>query len=160
MGYIERTLVESERLLRLGHLHWIIFARAVLFAVAGVAVMLAGGAQVANNPNGAGSLIGIGFLLILASAYLGIRALVRRWTTEIAATTRRFVVKRGFVRRLVMEIGAGQIESIAIHQSVLGRLLDFGTVVVEGTGSGIDPVGPVAEPLKLRRALDRLYRPR
>jgi Bacterial PH domain len=58
----------------------------------------------------------------------------------------------------VTEIGAGQVESVRIHQSVLARLLRYGTLVVAGTGSGIDPVRPVADPLALRRALDQLYR--
>jgi uncharacterized membrane protein YdbT with pleckstrin-like domain len=86
-------------------------------------------------------------------------AWIRRLTTEIAATTRRFIVKRGLIRRSVMEIGVGQIESIRLEQSLMGRLLDYGTLIVAGTGAGIDPVRPLAQPLALRRALDALYRP-
>ena len=57
-----------------------------------------------------------------------------------------------------MEIGAGQIESIRIEQSMTGRLLGYGTLIVAGTGASIDPVRPVAKPLALRHALDSLYR--
>jgi hypothetical protein len=39
-----------------------------------------------------------------------------------------------------------------MRQSVLGRLLDYGTVIVRGTGGGINPLAYVSEPLRLRRA--------
>jgi hypothetical protein len=37
--------------------------------------------------------------------------------------------------------------------TITGRLLDFGTVTVRGTGAGIDPIAKVAEPLVLREAV-------
>jgi hypothetical protein len=43
-----------------------------------------------------------------------------------------------------------KVESVDVGQSILGRLLDYGTVVVRGTGAGIEPLSNIAEPLKLR----------
>jgi uncharacterized membrane protein YdbT with pleckstrin-like domain len=77
----------------------------------------------------------LGSLLILIGIFREISALLRYLTTEVAATTRRFVVKRGLLRRSVIEMNAGQLESIIIDQSVFGRILGYGTIIVGGTGN-------------------------
>jgi uncharacterized membrane protein YdbT with pleckstrin-like domain len=159
LGYIERTLVEGESVLQRGRLHWIVYGRAPLFVLAGIIVLLIGGRNATLDPHFTEQAVEVGLVLLLVGASLGVGAFIRRVTTEIAVTSRRFVVKRGLIRRSVMEIGAGQIESVTIHQSIPGRLLGYGTLIVSGTGSGIDPVKAVANPLALRKALDRLYRP-
>jgi uncharacterized membrane protein YdbT with pleckstrin-like domain len=157
MGYIEGTLLPGERVLQRGRLHWVIYVPAVLCALLGVSLAVFG---TRNSDTAVGFFSElVGGLLVLNAVVIWLSAWMRRLTTEIAATTRRFVVKRGLIRRSVMEIGAGQIESIRIDQSPTGRLLGYATLVVAGTGSGIDPVRPVAQPLALRRALDALYRP-
>ena len=152
MKYIESTLVPHEHVLCAGRLHWIIYASPVLVIIFGYLLFIFG---LANG--GAAAFYGAA-LFILGAASL-IAAWVKRVTTEIAVTTRRFAVKRGLVDRRVMEIGAGQLESVAIQQSIVGRLFDYGTLIVSGTGSHLDPVEIVAEPLALRQALDTLYRP-
>jgi hypothetical protein len=65
-------------------------------------------------------------------------------------------VKRGLIRRLTMEMNAGRIESVQVDQSIAGRLLDFGTVEVRGTGGGIEPIAKVAAPLVMREAVGKL----
>jgi uncharacterized membrane protein YdbT with pleckstrin-like domain len=77
-------------------------------------------------------------------------------TTEIAVTSRRVIVKRGLIRRSTIEMNAGRIESVEVDQSIAGRLLDFGTVEVRGTGGGIEPIAKVAAPLLMREAVGRL----
>ncbi len=133
-------------------LHWIIFARAAVLAILGAAALAIAIGATSKQPTF--GFAGV-FLLILAP-FVAIKALVERLTTEIAATSRRFIVKRGLIRRTVIEINAGQLESVVVHQSVLGRLLDYGTIVAGGTGSGLDPVRKVAAPLALRDALNRI----
>jgi len=146
-----RKKAAGERVLHRGSLHGVIYAGPIAASVAGLVwtiISFVGG----TNPDGGLALFTLGALFL-------IRASIKQSTTEIAVTTHRFVVKRGLLRHLVMEIGAGQIESVAVRQSIGGRLFDYGTVVVSGTGSHLDPVETVAEPLALRRALDSLYRP-
>jgi len=62
-------------------------------------------------------------------------------------------LKRGLIRRDTIEINMPKVESVDVRQSVLGRLLNFGTVLVRGTGGGINPLAYVSEPLPLRRAV-------
>ncbi len=153
MGYIERTLTEGERIVYRAHLHGVIYARPVAILMVGIALMAFAKALAGTE----GVLIAVGGLLVTLAGVVGLlRAWIRHLTTEIAATTRRFVVKRGLVRRNAREIQAWQIESVVIDQSILGRLLDFGSIVVAGTGASLDPVKPVAAPLELRKAIDQI----
>ncbi len=85
-------------------------------------------------------------LVLWAVAYVRIRS------TELAVTTKRLIVKHGFIRRSTIEININKVESIQVNQSLLGRMLDFGTLVIAGTGASHAPIDGIAEPLAFRRA--------
>jgi Bacterial PH domain len=74
----------------------------------------------------------------------------RRWTTEIAVTDRRVIIKRGFIRRATMEMNLQKIESVDVDQSLIGRIFDYGAVTIRGVGSSYEPLRLIDAPLKLR----------
>ena len=43
-------------------------------------------------------------------------------------------------------MNVSKIETVDVAQSIWGRLLDYGTVVVRGTGATIEPLSTVAAP--------------
>ncbi len=95
-------------------------------------------------------------LILLPAFGLGLvfwaMAYVRIKSTELAVTTKRVIVKHGFIRRSTIEINISKVESIQVNQSLLGRMLDFGTLVIAGTGASHAPIDGIAEPLAFRRA--------
>lgn len=95
-------------------------------------------------------------LLLLPAFGLGLIlwgvAYVRIRSTEVAVTTKRLIVKHGFIRRHTIEININKVESIQVDQSLVGRMLNFGTLVIAGTGSSHAPIDGIAEPLAFRRA--------
>lgn len=95
-------------------------------------------------------------LILLPAFGLGlvfwVMAYVRIKSTELAVTTKRVIVKHGFIRRSTIEINISKVESIQVNQSLLGRMLDFGTLVIAGTGASHAPIDGIAEPLAFRRA--------
>ncbi len=150
MGYVDDTLLDGERIIWRARLHWITLARAIIGAAIVVAFL--------GDWLERGFLTGLATLAIVIGLLLMLPPLINWLTTEIAVTSRRFVVKRGLVRRAVMEMNAGQLESVRVNQSVLGRLLGYGTVIVGGTGSGVDPIKNVDDPLTLRKAIGSIAR--
>jgi hypothetical protein len=40
------------------------------------------------------------------------------------------------------------------HRGVLGRMLNYGKVVVRGTGVSASPFGPISQPLDFKRAIE------
>jgi uncharacterized membrane protein YdbT with pleckstrin-like domain len=80
---------------------------------------------------------------------------IRRVTTETAITNRRLIFKTGFVSRTAIDVERGRIETVALKQSVFGRILNYGTVTVHGTGIGEIVLSGMDEPVELRRRLSR-----
>jgi uncharacterized membrane protein YdbT with pleckstrin-like domain len=78
---------------------------------------------------------------------------IKRSSTELAVTNRRVIAKFGLVRRSTVELNLAKIESIRVEQSVPGRLLGYGSIFVTGTGSTIEPIPYISEPIKFRQAV-------
>ena len=88
--------------------------------------------------------------LAAAGGVMFLSAWFRRWTTEIDVTDRRVVYKRGFIRRHTVEMNMDKIESVDVDQSFWGRLLDYGDIIIRGTGVGIEPLHSIGAPLAFR----------
>jgi uncharacterized membrane protein YdbT with pleckstrin-like domain len=76
---------------------------------------------------------------------------ITRTTTEIAVTDRRVILKTGLISRRTVEMNLTRIESVDVRQGILGRLLNFGDVLIRGTGAGLEPIKAVDAPLEFRR---------
>jgi hypothetical protein len=50
-----------------------------------------------------------------------------------------------------MELLLSKIEGIQVHQGYWGRILDFGSLVVSGTGGTKNPFQKISNPLEFRR---------
>lgn len=159
MSYIDRNLVDGESVTYETRLHWIVMLGHLLLALlmlGVVAVLLYVGWQHRTASGGwpvwqrgIAIALGAGALLVLFSGTL------RRYSTEMAVTTRRVVVKKGLLSRSTIEMLLNKIESIEVRESFLGRLLGFGTVVLIGTGGSSEPFRNMAHPLAFRREVQR-----
>jgi uncharacterized membrane protein YdbT with pleckstrin-like domain len=92
-------------------------------------------------------------ILAVAAFVSFVRAWFRRWTTEIAVTDRRVILKRGFIRRHTVEMNMQKVESVDVDQTRLGRIFDYGSVTIRGTGSSFESLRMVDAPLKLRTTI-------
>jgi uncharacterized membrane protein YdbT with pleckstrin-like domain len=80
-------------------------------------------------------------------------ALIRRSSTELAVTNRRVIAKFGLIARSTVEMNLAKIESVRVEQTVMGRLFGFGSIIVTGTGSTMDPIRFIANPIAFRQAI-------
>jgi len=87
--------------------------------------------------------------VVVAAIFFGI-GFVRRSATEMAVTNKRVIVKSGLANRRTIELLLSRIESIAIEEPALGRLLGYGTVIVRGTGGTPEVFPQIARPLEFR----------
>jgi uncharacterized membrane protein YdbT with pleckstrin-like domain len=94
-----------------------------------------------------------GLILLAASMLLFAKAWFDQWITEIAVTNRRVIYKRGFIKRYTVEMNMEKIESVTVTQSILGRLLDYGTIHIRGTGVGMEHLHKIASPISLRNCI-------
>lgn len=87
---------------------------------------------------------------------LFIAPLVEIFTSEFAITNKRIIIKVGFISRRTLEMNLQKIESINVDQSVLGRILGYGTIVVIGTGGTKEPFANIIDPLEFRKQYQKL----
>lgn len=162
MSYVSSVLQPGERVVLLGHLHWIAYWPAILFLVLGC--VLVPWTWMSGYSDAMISAVAIVFGALFL--YTFSRAWFIRWITEIAVTDRRIIYKRGFVWRHTEEMNMDKVTSVDVNQSILGRLLDYGTVHVIGVGGapgapentdrpqdGIEHLRRIASPLALRNAI-------
>jgi len=96
--------------------------------------------------------IGTGILFLLGLLTF-IRMMVRQWSTEIGVTSHRFVEKYGVLSTRTNEIALPNIEGVRLHQSMLGRIFNYGTVRIEGTGVDSVTTPGIADPVGFVRAI-------
>jgi uncharacterized membrane protein YdbT with pleckstrin-like domain len=160
MSYVNSVLQPGERIVMRGHLHWIVYWQAILFFILGIVLV----AWESSGGMGEGliSFTAIAFGVLFAGAFL--YGWFIRWITEIAVTDRRVIYKRGFINRHTEEMNMDKVASVDVDQSILGRILNYGTLHVIGTGGaqatdngnrprGIEHLHRIASPLALRNAI-------
>jgi len=125
-SYVEKALVEGERIMYLGRISlWSMFPQ-------------------------------IFFGVLLTPIIVGLFLLVPAWikyrSTELAVTNKRVIAKFGFISRSTIELNVVKIESVQVEQGVIGRLFDFGSIIVAGGGNPFERLPGIANPLGFRRA--------
>jgi hypothetical protein len=53
-----------------------------------------------------------------------------------------------------LELNLAKVESIGVEQTLLGRMLNYGTIVIVGTGGTRQPFKDIADPMSFRRAVN------
>jgi uncharacterized membrane protein YdbT with pleckstrin-like domain len=154
MKYVTRVLQPGESVVYATSFHWLVYLRATIWLLMALAALI-GSQFVYSDDPGVAHNVRIGLYAVAAIFALfafasWLRALIRRVTTELAVTDRRVIYKTGLIRRHTIEINRSKVETVGVNQSILGRLLGFGTIVVRGTGGSFEPISFIAEPLTFR----------
>src|SRR5579871_736057 len=108
MSYIEDSLGDGETIIARAHFSWVYSLLAWL------------------------ALIFLGIFLVGIVIFLSM--MIRKWTTEIGVTSHRFVEKKGLFSLRTNEIALHNIEGVRVNQDLMGKMLGYGTVRIEGTG--------------------------
>jgi uncharacterized membrane protein YdbT with pleckstrin-like domain len=148
MSYVAKVLQPGEHVVHVGRLHWIMYVPALIVLVIGLAVL-----AIPSTSDTRPILYGGAALLAVIAALSAFRAWFKQWTTEIAVTDRRIIYKTGFISRHTAEMNMHRVETVAVEQGLLGRILGYGTVHIRGTGAGIENLTMIQDPLALRSAI-------
>ena len=145
--YIDDILQPGEKVLYSTNAHWIFYWPAIAAWMVAIAFLVLS-RTVADTPE----LICLSLAAIsaIAALYWTFKAWFHRWTTETDVTNMRVVHKTGFVRRRTFEMSLDKVESVDVNQSILGRLLNYGSVTVRGVGEGAETIDTIASPLAFR----------
>lgn len=155
MSYIDRNLIPGEQVVYRTRLHWIVIFWHVffagIFALAG-AYLLSGAPGTTDLKGDPAHYARIGGAILFVLALISILiSFARRNSVEMAVTNKRVTVKVGMMSRSTEEMMLTRIESIMVDQSLLGRMLNYGTITLRGVGGTPDPFPKIAHPLEFRR---------
>ncbi len=158
---ITKELLDNEKLIYQTKPHWVLFSPAIFWLLITLFVLIFGSSL--NSIGHLHLLPGfpalykvIASLCFLAAAFYAISAYIQREFTRYIVTTRRVLVKSGMVHRKTTETMARKIEGIQVIQSPLGRMLNYGSVVVVGIGGTQDPFPNIPSPIEFRKKVQIL----
>ncbi len=87
---------------------------------------------------------------------LTIYAWLERWLSEYVITNRRIIIKTGFIARNTFEMNLSKIESVNVEQSIMGRILNYGSITIIGSGGTRETFHNIAHPLEFRKSFQEL----
>ncbi len=146
MGYIENNLIPGEQIRFQTHLHWKVFLPPMFLSLISLP-LIAGAMNQGLNPYVSLSVL-IFPLGALLSAYL-------KWrSSEFGVTDKRVLIKTGIIGRHTLETLLTKVENIGVEQTLWGRLFNYGTIYVTGTGSTRETFPGIHAPLEFRKAIE------
>ena len=146
-SYTAATLQPNERPLHQTTIHWMALSGSVIGAVLSLIVIVPIAMFAAWRD------FYWAWLLLVIPAGILLSAAVTVKTSELVITDRRVLIKVGFIQRHTFEMFISKIESLAVFQSMLGRLFNYGTVEIRGTGGSSESFATIAAPLPFRDAI-------
>jgi uncharacterized membrane protein YdbT with pleckstrin-like domain len=164
-AYVKSILLPNEKVLAIAKLHWVVYISnliLVLLISSPVLLIVLTGVYASNfgisnsSSTSIYSILCISFLLI-AGIGAGI-ALLQYKTTEFALTDKRIIGKVGILRRNALELILGKVESISVNQDIIGRILDYGTLVISGTGGTHQRFPYIATPMEMKQKINSILR--
>jgi len=130
MSYLDESLAPGETVVARFALHWTAKGRLIL---------------------------GIILIPLVIGIFITIYEWLRLRSIELGVTTQRVVRKTGIISRNTDELRLTAIETVDLHQTAWGRMLDFGDVRITGRGESSMLLYRVADPVAVKRAVETAY---
>lgn len=162
MRYLDRNMQSGEKIVYSAELHWIVYHFGITTTIIGglfkhygdylVRYLLGDKiADMVSKP-----LTYVALVIIAVGALHLFFGFIRQISTELVITNKRVIAKHGLISITTFEVMLGRVEGANIDQTIIGRLLGFGTVMVKGTGGGISPIDHVANPQRFHDELMKM----
>lgn len=143
-NYVKQNLLPGEKIIYYGHRHWIVFVSPILWLCAALLIYLYINIEIA---------MWFALIIALIGVVTGLSAWIDYTKSEIDVTTERIFIKIGWLARSSIETDLRRIASIDVIQTIWGRILNFGTVIVCDVGNTKTPFVRICDPFKFRRAV-------
>ena len=135
---------KTEKVMFEGHLHWVVFLLPACILIAGFIL-----SQIPII-----YFAGLAFMII--GLIWGAFNFLNYACNSIQVTESFLIIRTGILVRQTLNFSIQQLESVDITQSLLGCLLNYGSLLVSGTGGTQGTFGPMANPLTCRRFLESM----
>lgn len=150
MSYISKTLLPEEKILYQTGPHYIVLASMVAWLLIIILFMFS------KKPIMKIELFPFAlndiylYILVILGIFHAIKALIIYNFSDYVVTNKRIIMKTGFIGRQSLETFLERVEGIFVEQSILGRILGYGSVTVGGVGGTQNKFIYVERPIEFR----------
>ena len=150
---LDRYLLRGERIVAQIRRHRIVLARPALTLLG--AVLLAIWIDVNASGDGAAGLVRIAWLGVLGVLLWAGWRFFEWWYERFVVTDKRILLFHGFITRKVPMMPLTKVTDMTYERSILGRLLGYGTFVIESAGQdqALSRIDHVPQPDESYRAI-------
>ncbi|MHB1949233.1 MAG: PH domain-containing protein [Gammaproteobacteria bacterium] len=143
MSFLDQNLLPGEEIIYRTRKHYILFLVPVLLTIATFYFLLNQNPYVAK----------VAFLPAIAAIISWANQFLTYVTSEFAVTNKRIRMREGFFYRHTNETRLATIADVSVNQSLVGQMLNFGTIFINAFGGGEDPFTQIASPNEFQRQL-------
>ena len=143
MSYIQNNLQAGEEIKYKADIHWYIFAYPVILLLLSV---FFSSAQT-------GFFHYVSLFLLLSGLFQLIKRILLKMDTEYVVTNKKVILKSGILSQDALELVLIKCDGIRINQSLMGRMLGFGSIVVT-TGGVTNKFDFITNPIKFRNEIN------
>lgn len=154
-GYLAKMLLPDEYIVHVARLHWVVYVSSLTTMLFGVLILHYGTvpAELYLSDRVVAYIkepmrIIAAFLIAVGALYVFFVS-IRYVSTEVVVTNQRVIYKHGLIAPTVVEATITKISSVDIEQTVMGKLLDYGTITVRSSGQDIKPIQDIDDPYSL-----------
>ncbi|NNJ10153.1 PH domain-containing protein [Chloroflexales bacterium ZM16-3] len=165
MAYIDQLLGRGEQIIYIARQHLFVLIANILAELSLIAILVAAG--VASNwafSTNTTPLIGsltASSLILLICVVISVIVMISgfmdylRWTTEqYVITDRRVIQVRGIVNKRVIDSSLEKINDVELRQTLVGRMMNFGTVeILTASDDAINVMDRIEAPLEFKKAM-------
>lgn len=150
MSYISKTLLPEEKILYQTGPHYIVLASMVTWLAIIILFLFSKkpDLKIAFFPLAINHISF--YLLMVLGAFHSMKALIIYNFSDYVITNKRIIMKTGFISRQSLETFLERIEGIFVEQSILGRILGYGSVTVGGVGGTQNKFNYIENPIEFR----------
>ena len=143
MSYIQNNLQAGEEIKYKADIHWYIFAYPVIL------LLLSAFFSSAQT----GLFYYVSIFLLLSGLFQLIKRILLKMGAEYVVTNKKVILKSGILNRDALELVLNKCEGIRNNQSLMGRMLGFGSIVVT-TGGVTNKFDFITNPIKFRNEIN------
>lgn len=133
-------LNQNEIIIKAGQVHWWAYSGFIVTTLFGLILL-----SISNW---------LGIMVFFLALVIGIHELITYSNNEFIITNERIFATTGVFNTQSIEILISKIEGITINQSLIGSMLDFGTIKINGVGGTEEPIALIKSPYEFRKILN------
>ena len=137
------NLLDPEQNIK-ANIHWYIFVYPSILLFLGMCFF-------SSAP--VGPVYYVGIFLLLLGAFRLLNRILLKMGAEYVVTNKKVILKSGILSRDALELVLSKCEGLRINQSIMGRLLGFGSIVVT-TGGVTNRFDFIADPMQFRNEIN------